>query len=223
MTPPTVEWLSRATTDPRSAVEDWNAGRATRLSAGVCWDLAQVDFRLARAALGQLRDSGHHIGPYLASGVERTIWWLLPLGTGYRLTGTSGVTVHGTGRQLLAPAPGRYLDDRLWILPDQNSAGRYTLTSAEDLRAALEAASVSMPRAAEPHTRPVRERTTIESGDHVMDTLKAAMGKVIDLTEGLVTVQHPNGVMWKAFATDVRLLTPSEARMLPRETGAGAT
>lgn len=217
-------WLCQAAADPQTAVEDWKAGRATRLSAGVCWDLARVDFRLARTVPGQLRDNGHHIGPYLASGVERAIWWLLPLGTGYRLTGASGVTVYDAGAELLAPAPGKYLGDRLWILPDRENADRNALTSAEDLRAALEAAApVPAPLPVEPLTSSTSERITIESGDYVMDTLKAAMGRVIGLSGGMATLQHPNGVMWKAFTTNVRPLTAGEAQAFLTGTRAGPT
>ncbi|MFC5718685.1 hypothetical protein ACFP1Z_00635 [Streptomyces gamaensis] len=100
--------------------------------------MAEVDFESARTALIRLKEAGHHIGPYLMSGAQRATWWLLPLRTGYRVAGVAGVTVRFAGWELLAPAPGRYVNDRTWILPDTSSAQRRVLTAADDLRNALE-------------------------------------------------------------------------------------
>ncbi|MGI5531129.1 hypothetical protein ACQEVX_28230 [Streptomyces syringium] len=134
-----TQWLAQAATEPPAAIAHWKAARPTPLTVGTRWDLAQISFGLACTALTQLRADGRHIGPYLMSGAERTVWFPLPLGTAYRLAGTRGVTVQPPGWELLAPSPGRYLGNRLWIVPHTVHAPT-TLTTTDDLCDALDTA-----------------------------------------------------------------------------------
>ncbi|WP_414167733.1 hypothetical protein ACMATS_10115 [Streptoverticillium reticulum] len=136
----TTRWLSQAAMDPRTAVRLWKSGRTAPLQIGCRWELVRTDFTLGTAAVSRLKAGGAHIGPYLMGGAERVIWWLLPLGTGKRLAAVTGVAVHPRGAEIFAPPPGRYLGDRVWVLPDQAGERWNTLTSADDLRAALDAA-----------------------------------------------------------------------------------
>lgn len=110
--------------------------------------MAQLDFTLATAAVSQLKAQHRHIGPYLMGGVEGTVWWLLPLGTGYRLIGTDGVAVQPVGQELLAPPPDRCVDGRAWVFPDRDRCQWRTLTSSDDLREALDAAHPHLTRRA---------------------------------------------------------------------------
>ncbi|MFI1971936.1 hypothetical protein BLA24_02180 [Streptomyces cinnamoneus] len=103
--------------------------------AGQLWDLARVDLEPARAALARLHERGRPVGPCLLARAARATWWLLPLGTGYRLLGTGGVTLLPVGHELHVPPPTRYVRDRVWLVPARNGS----FTHPEDLREALEA------------------------------------------------------------------------------------
>ncbi|KJY43685.1 hypothetical protein VR41_01960 [Streptomyces sp. NRRL B-1568] len=141
MTTHLAHWLAQASPNPRATTAHWESGRTAPLLNGHRWDLVQLDFTLATVVVTHLKAHGHHIGPYLMSGAQRTMWWLLPLGTGYRLAGIRGVTVCPTDWPLLAPPPAKYLGDRVWVLPEPLAPGRRPgLTAPDDLRAALDAA-----------------------------------------------------------------------------------
>ncbi|MEV4442645.1 hypothetical protein AB0K09_27260 [Streptomyces sp. NPDC049577] len=129
-------WLLKAAADPAVAAELWAGGRTAPLVIGRQWDLARIDFPLATAAICELKARGRHIGPYLMGGAERAMWWPVPLGTGYRLTGAPGVHVYPAGAELFVPPPGKYLGERAWVVQETGPA----LTSAGDLRQALDAA-----------------------------------------------------------------------------------
>lgn len=81
-------------------------------------------------------------------GAERVIWWLLPLGTGKSLAAVTGVAVYPRGAELFVPPPGRYLGDRVWVLPDQAGERWNALTSGDDLHAAVDAATRQLTRRA---------------------------------------------------------------------------
>ncbi|MEU7166379.1 hypothetical protein AB0A70_17300 [Streptomyces morookaense] len=135
----TTRWLSQAAMDPGAAVRLWESGRTAPLLVGRRWELVRTDFTLGTAAVSQLRERSCHIGPYLMGGVERMIWWLLPLGTARPLAAVPGAAVHPRGAEIFVPPPGRYLGDRVWVLPDQAGDRWNTLTSADDLHTALHA------------------------------------------------------------------------------------
>ncbi|WP_171171288.1 hypothetical protein [Streptomyces sp. I05A-00742] len=115
------------------------------MTIGIHWDLVQLDFTLATAAIAQLKARKRHIGPYLMGGVEHAMWWLLPLGSSHRLMGPPGVVRHPKGAELLAPPPGKYQGDRVWVLP-----GVPALTSAGELREAIDAALLQLAGRAAP-------------------------------------------------------------------------
>ncbi len=135
-----ARWLARAADDPAEALRRWQLGRRASLVAGARWDVVEVEFTLARIAITWLVDNGRHNGLFLMSGMERAVWWPLPLGTSYRLAGTAGVSVYPAGRELLAPSPARYAEDCMWIHPFRDLSRWRTLTAADDLREAVLAA-----------------------------------------------------------------------------------
>ncbi|MBT2384020.1 hypothetical protein [Streptomyces sp. ISL-11] len=137
---PTHRWLAQAAASPPTVIRLWAVGQPAPLMVGRQWDLARLDFGLATAAITQLKTRGDHIGPYVMGGVERAMWWLLPLGGGRRLVGAPGVTPYRRGAELFVPPPGRYLGDRMWVLADEDGGRGHALTSADDLREALRAA-----------------------------------------------------------------------------------
>ncbi|MEV4437559.1 hypothetical protein AB0K09_00840 [Streptomyces sp. NPDC049577] len=144
-----ARWLAQAAADPNAALSEWGLGRSAQLVVGRRWDLVETGFWLSRLARTWLRENGCHVGVYLVAGAEHSTWWPVPLGTGYRLVGVFGATVHPAGWELRAPAPCKYLADRLWILPFENPGQCTTLTAAADLRAALQAAEEQLQGRAE--------------------------------------------------------------------------
>ncbi|GHC41717.1 hypothetical protein [Streptomyces cinnamoneus] len=147
---PFTHWLARAATDPHATVHLWDMGCTAPLLTGRRWDVVQVDFALATAAVAELRAQGHHVGPYLMSGTERAMWWLLPLGAGRGFVTEEGVIVYPPGWALLSPPPGKYLRDRVWVLPEEEEGDGQgpRLTSPGSLRAALDAAGRALARKA---------------------------------------------------------------------------
>ncbi|MBT2384022.1 hypothetical protein [Streptomyces sp. ISL-11] len=135
-----AQWLARAAFEPAVATALWAQGQPAPLMVGRRWDLVRLDFRLATAVITQLKTRGDHIGPYVMGGVERAMWWLLPLGSARRLVGVPDVIPYRRGAELFAPPPGGYAGDRMWVLPDGEDGRRHVLTSADDLREALRAA-----------------------------------------------------------------------------------
>ncbi|MEU5426816.1 hypothetical protein AB0H73_14600 [Streptomyces olivoreticuli] len=119
----------------------WNDGRPAELTSGETWDIVEVDYELGRRARAYMAERHRGLGPYIASGAQRAIWVLVPIGTAYRLIGTPGVTVPSPGWKLTAPPPGRYRADRTWVLPPTALFGApwTALTDIEHLREALEA------------------------------------------------------------------------------------
>ncbi|MCC2276695.1 hypothetical protein LKL35_14945 [Streptomyces sp. ET3-23] len=99
----------------------------------------RIDFALATAVVTRLKADGRHIGPYLMGGTERLMWWLTPVATRSRFGDLAGVAAYPKGAELFVPPPGRYLGDRVWVLPDQAGDRWNTLTSADDLHTALHA------------------------------------------------------------------------------------
>ncbi|MFF4225842.1 hypothetical protein ACFYZH_23680 [Streptomyces abikoensis] len=43
-----------------------------------------------------------------------------------------------------------------------------------------------------------------------VDTFSNAVGMVIESAKGLVRMQHPNGVSWRAYADNLRVPEPAE-------------
>ncbi|AZQ73037.1 MULTISPECIES: hypothetical protein [Streptomyces] len=43
-----------------------------------------------------------------------------------------------------------------------------------------------------------------------MDTFSSAVGVVIESANGLVRMQHPNGVSWRAYVSNLRVPEPAE-------------
>ncbi|MFI0738447.1 hypothetical protein ACH4PU_10180 [Streptomyces sp. NPDC021100] len=134
----TARWLCQAAPSARKALAQWEAGGTTPLTVGRHWDLVEIDFTLATAAVTRLRDADRHIGLYLMGGMEHAMWWLLPLGTAPRLTGVPGIRPRPRGSELFAPPPGKYRGDRVWVLPGQDGDAWRTLTAPDDLRHAAE-------------------------------------------------------------------------------------
>ncbi len=132
-----TRWLSKAAYDPRAALDLWAADRTAPLVVGRRWDLVRVDFTRATSAISRLKVRGDHIGPYLMGGMEHAMWWPVPLGTGYRVAGSDGVTLCAAGEEILAPPPGRYLGDRVWVLPGHDDERGRALTLADELHDAL--------------------------------------------------------------------------------------
>ncbi|GAA2722831.1 MULTISPECIES: hypothetical protein [Streptomyces] len=130
-------WLARASIVPAATLDLWRLGCTAPLLPGREWDVVRVDFALAVAAVRQLKGAGRHIGPYLMSGAERAVWWLLPLGTGYRFAGEGGVTVHPGDWALLSPPPTKYVGNRVWVLPEETPPA---LTSPGELLGAVRGA-----------------------------------------------------------------------------------
>ncbi|MEU4211171.1 hypothetical protein AB0F13_14450 [Streptomyces sp. NPDC026206] len=139
---PFTHWLARAATDPHATTHLWNMGCTAPLLTGRRWDVVQVDFALATAAVRELRAQGHHVGPHLMSGAERATWWPLAPGAGRGLAGVDGVIVYPPGWALLSPPPGKYLRDRVWVFPEEEEGDGEgpRLTSPGHLRSALDAA-----------------------------------------------------------------------------------
>ncbi|MEU2868182.1 hypothetical protein ABZ769_03115 [Streptomyces olivoreticuli] len=137
MTSDIAGWLAQAAVSPRTAVAHWHTSRAASLAVGKQWDLVRIDFTPATAAISHLKARDRHIGPYLMSGMEHAMWWPLPLGTGYRLAGTPGVTPYPCGAEILAPPPGKYLGDRIWVFPGHDGERWRSLTSTDHLHEAL--------------------------------------------------------------------------------------
>ncbi|MEH6376343.1 hypothetical protein V7793_18760 [Streptomyces sp. KLMMK] len=141
-------WLSRASYDPATTLALWAAGETAPLLVGREWRLVRIDFTPATAAVTGLRARRRHIGPYLMGGAEHAMWWLLPLGeesASGSVAGFPGVTPYPKGSELFAPPPGKYLGDRVWVLPDPAEGQWATLTAAAELREALEAARAARP------------------------------------------------------------------------------
>ncbi|MEV5510608.1 hypothetical protein [Streptomyces orinoci] len=139
-----IRSMIRASADPvdgaRKApewIKDARERRHLVLIAGQHSDIVQMDFALARIVLERLRDSGCPVGPCLINRAARASWWLLPLGTGYQLSGTKGVQLLDAGHKLTAPLPGAYDPDRLWSSPP---GGARRPVRPEELRFALAAA-----------------------------------------------------------------------------------
>ncbi|GGX83577.1 hypothetical protein [Streptomyces hiroshimensis] len=131
-------WLSRASYDPATTLALWAAGETAPLLVGREWRLVRIDFALAAAAVTGLRSRRRHIGPYLMGGAEHAMWWLLPLGEDVgSVAGIPGVTSYPKGSELFAPPPGKYLGDRVWVLPDPAEGQWATLTAAAELREVL--------------------------------------------------------------------------------------
>ncbi|MFF4403561.1 hypothetical protein [Streptomyces sp. NPDC001404] len=146
-----AQWLSRAARTPETALARWQSGELVPLLAGKAWDVIEAEFVLARQAITLLAEAGHHVGPHLASGAERIICFLVPLGSAYQLADTPGTTVHHTGWPLFAPPPGRYVGDYTWVIPsvpiDGDGPPPWTrLTRAMPLRDALATAYKQTPR-----------------------------------------------------------------------------
>ncbi|MBZ4320225.1 hypothetical protein [Streptomyces huiliensis] len=128
-------WLSAAAAEPRTALALWKNGRTAPLTVGARWDLLAVDFKLATAAVTHFRDHGYRLGPYLMSGVERTVWWCVPIGAGRRFTAQAGVASRPKGSEIFVPPPGAYAGDRVWVSPRD---GRWSeLTDPGELHEAL--------------------------------------------------------------------------------------
>jgi hypothetical protein len=133
---PATHWLAEAAEDPRTVMELWRTGNTAPLAIGLKWDLVGLDFTVATAAITHLKAHGRHIGPYLMGGAEHSVWLLLPLGSGRRFR---SAPPYAKSLWIFAPPPGRYLGDRVWVLPDQAGDRWNTLTSPDDLREALDA------------------------------------------------------------------------------------
>ncbi|MBB5120654.1 hypothetical protein AF335_31835 [Streptomyces eurocidicus] len=133
----TTEWLAQAADDPRAAIALWKENTTAPLVAGRQWDLVRLDFTLATAVISHLKTRGRHIGPYVMGGVEHAMWWLIPLGGARRVRRSPGVAPYRKGAELFVPPPGRYLGERVWVLPDADGERRHTPTSDGALREAL--------------------------------------------------------------------------------------
>ncbi|MGK5640079.1 hypothetical protein ACSNOK_17430 [Streptomyces sp. URMC 126] len=144
--PAWTRWLSRAAEDPRTALAHWSAGRTTPLTVGTAWDVVQLDFTLATAAVTLLRERNRPVGPYLMGGMERAMWWLVPLGAGTGFRSVPGAMPRPKGAELFAPAPGRYAGDRVWVLPEWAGEDRRIPTGFDDLREAAGEAARLVPR-----------------------------------------------------------------------------
>lgn len=137
------ERLASALSVPREALALWETGRTAQLTCGVAWDVAEVEFELARRARAVLGERRARIGPYISSGAQRAVWIFLPLGTAYRLIGIPGVIVQPPGWQMTAPSPRRYDGLRTWVLPPDGLPGSglpwLGLTNPDGLKDALTA------------------------------------------------------------------------------------
>lgn len=135
-----TRWLARSAPQPHTADAQWRAGEPATLAVGRHWDAVAVGYDLSRRAAARMAARGRHVGPRLISGAQRTTWWLLPLGTAYRLADLHGVTVQPTDAPLLAPAPGKYAGECTWDLPgdeDSQNPQWKRLTNADELRSAI--------------------------------------------------------------------------------------
>ncbi|GHG78218.1 hypothetical protein [Streptomyces griseocarneus] len=155
---PFAHWLHEAAADPDLTTMLWAAGRTAPLVVGRRWDLAWIDFTLATAVITELKARCRHIGPYVMGGAERAMWWLVPLGTGYRLAGAPGLHVYPVGAELFVPPPDKCLGKRVWVLPESDAdTPTAALTAPDDLRQALESAAQRLRRRANDEPPPRRE------------------------------------------------------------------
>ncbi|MBC2878208.1 MULTISPECIES: hypothetical protein [Streptomyces] len=141
-----ARWLCRAAKEPRTALAQWSAGCTTPLTIGTAWDLVQLDFTLATAAVTLLKERNRPVGPYLMGGMEHAMWWLLPLGAGNGFRNVPRVAPRPKGAELFAPPPGTYTGDRAWVLPEWTGEGHRIPTAPDDLRGAVDHAARLMAR-----------------------------------------------------------------------------
>ncbi|MFI9722469.1 hypothetical protein ACIHFE_22890 [Streptomyces sp. NPDC052396] len=132
-----AHWLASAASDPHTVLKCWQAGETAPLLVGRQWDLIELNFTLATAAITHLKAAERHIGPYLMGGMEHAMWWPLPLHTAHQLADVPGALARPHGSEIFAPLPGKYLGDRVWVIPEPEGERRNVLTAAGDLRAAV--------------------------------------------------------------------------------------
>lgn len=132
-----ARWLAASSTTPRATYDKWAHGETAILTTGMRWDIAEIDLALSTRAVTYLRDRSEHIGLHLVSGTDRLYRWLIPTGSTDALPG--GVVLP-SGAPIVAPAPGSYGGEQLWLVPEARPDDKRPwarLTSAEALRAAI--------------------------------------------------------------------------------------
>ncbi len=138
---------------PRTVRALWAQGQPATLISGRVWDTVKMPLGLAGLTATYLAYRGHHVGPYLLSGMEHSAWWLVEVGLGQELAGIKQVTVLPYRCPLTAPAPGTYNGHRLWVLPeagDRDPRPWLRLTSATALHTAVAQAARARPIACQP-------------------------------------------------------------------------
>ncbi|MEU7042615.1 hypothetical protein AB0A77_16330 [Streptomyces varsoviensis] len=144
--PSMTHWLSAASSEPRSVRVLWAQGHTAALSNGRLWDAVEVPLALSSLAATYLAYRGRHIGPYLLCGARATAWWLTDPGHGQDLADVEHVKVLPVGCPIIAPAPGTYSGERLWVLPEPPPCPWLRLTSPDALRTAVRDAVRALPR-----------------------------------------------------------------------------
>ncbi|MEV0264843.1 hypothetical protein AB0I49_26350 [Streptomyces sp. NPDC050617] len=143
-----AHWLAASAPRPDAVLDLWAQGRTATVVTGPYWDTVEIPLGLSSRTATFLTYRGHHIGPHLLCGAERTAWWLVPTGGGQTLADVGQLRVLPPGCPIIAPRPGAYTGNRLWILPEptiRTPRPWLRLTSPQALRAAIGEAGRSRP------------------------------------------------------------------------------
>ncbi|MFE7117838.1 hypothetical protein ACFU99_20720 [Streptomyces sp. NPDC057654] len=144
----TAHWLAASAPEPGAVLALWAQGRTATVITGPYWDTVEMPLGLSSRTATFLAYRGHHIGPHLLCGVERTAWWLVPAGAGRILADVQQVKALPPGCPITAPCPGTYTGNRLWVLPEptvRTPRPWLRLTSPQALRTAIGEAGRSRP------------------------------------------------------------------------------